>query len=121
MPPGSSIVFVSTSVCAASTVSPPYCLYVSTKGAIEQLTRATAKDLATKGIRVNCVSPGPTATELFFKGKPDQLVETIKGFSPFKKLGEPEQIADAVAFLAGEQSGWVAGQILRVNGAMTVG
>ena len=80
------------------------------------MTRVLAKDLAKKGINVNAFAPGPTATELFLKGKPDGLVKTIAGFSPYNRIGTPEDIAAAVEGLAGEGSSWVTGQVLRING-----
>lgn len=119
MPKGSHIVFTSTTLCAASTVTPPYLLYNSTKGAIEQMTKVLAKDLGRPdagGILVNCVAPGPTGTDLFYKGKSEQLVNTIANFNPQARIGTPEEIAEAVLFLAG--SSWTNGQILRVNGGM---
>jgi len=67
MPEGGRIVLVSTTQNFASTVTPPYMLYCATKGAIDQMTRLLAKDLAKKGITVNCVAPGPTGTDLFFE------------------------------------------------------
>jgi 3-oxoacyl-[acyl-carrier protein] reductase len=118
MAPGSHIILVSTSLCAASSVAPDYLPYVTSKGAIEQMTRLLAKDLGRKGIRVNAVAPGPTGTDLFFKGKSEQLVKAIASGNPFHKLGEPEELADVIAFLAGEGSRWVSGQVVRVNGAM---
>jgi 3-oxoacyl-[acyl-carrier protein] reductase len=117
MAPGSHIIFVSTSLCAASGVAPDYLPYVSSKGAIEQMTRVMAKDLGRKGIRVNAVAPGPTGTELFLKGKPEQLIKAIASGSPFQKLGEPDEIADVMAFLSSDASRWVSGQVVRVNGA----
>jgi 3-oxoacyl-[acyl-carrier protein] reductase len=120
MPPGSRVILVSTSVCHFSQVQPNYLLYAATKGAIEQMTRVMAKGLALKSITVNAVGPGPTGTELFFRGKTDGLVNTIKGMSPFGRLGQPEEIAGMVSFLAGSDSSWVAGQTLLVNGATTV-
>ena len=114
MAPGSHIIFLSTTQCAASTVQPNYLLYNSTKGAIEQMTRVMAKDLGRKEIYVNAVAPGPTATELFFKGKTKQMIKMIAGFSPMNRIGEPEEIAEAIAYLSGSR--WVAGQVLRVNG-----
>ncbi|KAF2027735.1 NAD(P)-binding protein [Setomelanomma holmii] len=118
---GSHIVLLSTSLCAVSTITPNYLLYTSSKGAIEQMTRVLAKDLGTKGINVNAVSPGPTATELFFQGKDQKLVDMIASSNPFKRIGKPEEIARAIAYLSGEGGSWVNGQILRVNGGMTVG
>lgn len=82
------------------------------------MTRVLSKDLARKGISVNAVAPGPTGTELFFKGKNEQVLKTIAGFNPRNRIGTPEEVADAVAFLAGNGSRWVTGQILRVNGGM---
>ena len=116
MAPGSHIILISTSLCHASTVNPNYLLYVTTKGAIEQMTRVLSKDLARKGISVNAVAPGPTGTELFFKGKSEQLLKMIAAGSPFNRIGEPEEIADAIAFLSGGDSRWVAGQVVKVNG-----
>lgn len=120
MPPGSHIIFVSTGVCHHSSVSPKYLLYAATKGAVEQMTRVMAKGLAAKGIIVNAVAPGPTATELFYKGKPEGLISTIKGWSPFNRLGEPEEIANTVKFLASGDSSWVVGQTVLVNGGIMV-
>jgi 3-oxoacyl-[acyl-carrier protein] reductase len=60
MGPGSRVIFFSSSLLAASTITPPYLLYAATKGAIEQMTRVLAKDLGKQQINVNVVSPGPT-------------------------------------------------------------
>ncbi|KAL7900396.1 NAD(P)-binding protein [Trichoderma sp. SZMC 28014] len=120
MPSGSHIIFISTGVCHHSSVSPKYLLYAATKGAIEQMTRVMAKGLAAKGIIVNAVAPGPTATELFYKGKPEALIDTIKAWSPFNRLGEPEDIANMVKFLASGDSSWVVGQTVLVNGGIMV-
>jgi 3-oxoacyl-[acyl-carrier protein] reductase len=118
MPSGSRIILFSTTLCAASTITPNYLVYASSKGAIEQMTRVLSKDLARKGIMVNCVAPGPTATDLFIKGKSEQLLKMIAGFNPQGRIGTPEEIADVTSFLAGEGSKWVTGQVLRVNGGM---
>ncbi|KAF3039714.1 hypothetical protein E8E12_004723 [Didymella heteroderae] len=121
MPPGSHVILLSTSLCNSSTITPNYLLYVTSKGAIEQMVRILAKDLGTKGINVNCISPGPTATDLFFQGKSEELVNRIASANPFGRIGKPEEIAKAIAYFAGDGSSWVNGQILRVNGGMTVG
>ncbi|KAI0542543.1 hypothetical protein GGR58DRAFT_253749 [Xylaria digitata] len=113
---GSHIILTSTTLCAASTVAPGYLLYNSTKGAIEQMTRVMSKDLGRKGILVNAVAPGPTGTELFFRGKSEEVLKTIAGFNPQGRIGAPEEIAEAIVFLA--QSSWVSGQVLRANGGM---
>jgi len=116
LPSGGRIILFSTTQCAASTVTPNYLAYCASKGAIEQMVRVLSKDLARRGILVNAVSPGPTATDLFMKGKPEHVVKAIADLNPQKRLGRPEEIAETVAFLAGEGGSWVSGQVLRVNG-----
>ncbi|RPA92216.1 NAD(P)-binding protein [Choiromyces venosus 120613-1] len=118
MSAGGRVIFFSSSLTAASSVAPGYLLYLSTKGAIEQMTRVLAKDLGRRGITVNCVSPGPTGTELFYAGKSQAVVDTIASLTPANRIGRPEEIADVVGFLAGEGSAWVNGQNIRVNGGM---
>jgi 3-oxoacyl-[acyl-carrier protein] reductase len=115
---GSRVIFFSSTTLIASTVAPPYLLYNATKGAIEQMVRVLAKELGKEGIRVNAVSPGPVGTDLFLKGKSDELIKTFANANPFGKLGDPDEIADVVAFLASEDSRWVSGQNIRVNGGM---
>lgn len=110
------IIFFSTSLTVATGVTPNYTLYVSTKGAVEQLTRALSKDLGRKGIAVNCVSPGPTGTDLFFHGKSEAIIKTIASFSPTNRIGKPEEVAEVVGFLSGPEGGWVMGQNWRANG-----
>lgn len=118
MAPGSRIILFSTTQCHASTVTPNYLTYIMSKGAIEQMTRGLSKDLARKGIMVNTVAPGPTSTELFLNGKSDQLLKTIAGFNPQNKIGQPEEVAEVVAFLSSAACSWMTGQILKVNGGM---
>jgi 3-oxoacyl-[acyl-carrier protein] reductase len=118
MAAGSHIVLISTTLCAASNVMPPYLPYVSSKGSIEQMTRVMAKDLGRKGICVNCVAPGPTATELFMKNQTEQSLKMISSLNPNGRIGQPEEVADAISLLCGNDSRWVQGQTLRVNGAM---
>lgn len=117
MKSGSRVIFVSTSVIHASQLSPPYTLYASTKGAVEHMTHAFAKDLGSRGITVNAIAPGPTGTELFLKGKSEELIQSISKFSPFGRLGEPDEIGDVLVFLASEASRWISGQVILVNGA----
>ena len=116
MPKGSHVIFISTTLAGASTVQPPYLLYLATKGAIEQMTRVISKDLGKKGIFVNAVAPGPTGTELFYKGKSEEMLKMIAGFNPQNRIGTPEEVAETILFLG--RAPWVAGQIIRVNGGM---
>ena len=117
MPRGSRIVLISTTQNHASTVTGSYTLYCATKGAIEQLARLLSKGLeARKGITVNAIAPGPTGTDLFFEGKSEQVLKMIASLNPKNRIGAPDEVADAIAFLCGEGARWVSGQTLRVNG-----
>ncbi|MVW62369.1 SDR family oxidoreductase [Massilia sp. NEAU-DD11] len=113
---GGRIVNFSTSVLHMA--PPTYGVYVATKGAVEALTRVFAKELRGRGITCNAVAPGPVATELFLNGKSDELIQQIAQSAPLERLGQPDDIAGVVSFLAGPDGGWVNGQILRANGGM---
>ena len=117
MPAGGRIVFVSTAVLGNSSVLPSYLLYGSAKSAIEGMTRIMAKDLGRKGIVVNAIAPGPIATDLFYKGKSPELIKMIEGSSPFNRIGETNEISSVMAFLSGQDSAWISGQVIRVSGA----
>ena len=80
--------------------------------------QGSRKDLGKQGINVNVVAPGPTATELFMKGKSEQLIKTNASQNPHNRIGEPEEIADVVGFLASRDARWINGQNIRVNGGM---
>jgi 3-oxoacyl-[acyl-carrier protein] reductase len=111
---GGRIVSFSSSVVGM--YQPGYGIYAATKAATEAMTHVLAKELGARGITVNAVAPGPVETELFMKGKSEQLVKTIIGMNPFGRLGQPDDIAGVVSFLAGPDSGWVSGQVIRANG-----
>lgn len=113
---GGAIVSLSSSVVGL--YQPTYGLYAATKAAVEAMTHVLAKELGSRGITVNAVAPGPVETEFFMAGKPDALVENIKNMNPFGRLGAPEDIAAAVAFLAGPDGRWISGQTLRANGGV---
>lgn len=95
-----------------------YGIYAGTKAAIETMTHIMAREMRGRGITVNAVAPGPTATELFMKGKPPELVDRIAKMNPLERLGTPEEIANVVSFLAGPDGAWINGQTLRANGGM---
>lgn len=113
---GGRIVSFSSSVVGL--YQPTYALYAATKAGIEAMTHIAAKELGARGITVNVIAPGPVDTPLFTNGKSQEQIEAITRMNPFGRLGEPEDIARVVSFLAGPDGGWVSGQVLRANGGV---
>ena len=114
--PGGRIVNLSTS--QVGLLHPSYGVYAATKAAVEALTHVLSKELRGRTITVNAVAPGPTATDLFFKGKAQEVIDSLAKLAPLERLGTPEDIASIVAFLAGPGSAWINGQVLRANGGI---
>ncbi|WP_223068083.1 SDR family oxidoreductase [Paenibacillus caui] len=108
------IINLSTSVVGQ--MFPAYSIYAGTKGAVEQFTRQLAKEFGPKQITINAIAPGPVNTELFNVGKTEQQIEGMKKMNAFGRLGETEDIASVIEFLASDKSQWVTGQTIRVNG-----
>lgn len=93
--------------------------YSAAKAAVIGLTKALAKELGPSGIRVNCIAPGVILTPM--NGNlSDEDLEALREETPLEKIGEPSHIADAVAFLAGEQAAFITGQVLGVNGGFVI-
>jgi 3-oxoacyl-[acyl-carrier protein] reductase len=113
---GGRIISFSSSVVGL--YQPTYGVYAATKAAVEAMTHVLANEMRGRGITVNVVAPGPTATDLFLKGKPQELVDRITKLAPLERLGQPADIAGVVAFLAGPDGGWVNAQVLRANGGV---
>jgi 3-oxoacyl-[acyl-carrier protein] reductase len=113
---GGRIINFSSSVVGL--LQPTYGVYAGTKAAVEAMTSVLAKELRGREITVNAIAPGPTATDLFLNGKSPELVERLAKLSPLERLGQPEDIAAAVAFLAGPDGAWINGQTLRANGGV---
>jgi NAD(P)-dependent dehydrogenase (short-subunit alcohol dehydrogenase family) len=90
--------------------------YVAAKSAVIGLTRALAYELGPLGIRANVVAPGPTETRMLSLALPAGFVDTV----PLRRLGRPDDVAGAVAYLAGDDAGWVTGQVLGVNGGLAM-
>lgn len=113
---GGRIINLSTSIVGLKLET--YGVYAATKSAVETMSAILAKELRGKSITVNSIAPGPTATNLFLDGKPAELIERLAKMNPMERLGTPEDIANAVAFLASSNGGWVNGQVIRANGGM---
>jgi 3-oxoacyl-[acyl-carrier protein] reductase len=113
---GGRIINFSTS--QVGLLHPTYGVYAATKAAIEVMTSVLAKELRGRNITVNAVAPGPTATDLFLKGKPQDVIDRLAKLAPLERLGQPADIANAVAFLAGPDGAWINGQTLRPNGGV---
>uniref|UniRef100_A0A0E0AG95 Uncharacterized protein n=1 Tax=Oryza glumipatula TaxID=40148 RepID=A0A0E0AG95_9ORYZ len=113
---GGRIVAVSSTL--AATLLPGYAAYAASKAAVEAMVRVMAKEVGASGVTVNCVAPGPVATELFFAGKSEEAVERFKAGNPMGRLGEVGDIAPVVGFLCTDAAEWVNGQVIRVNGGI---
>ena len=111
---GGRIIAFSSSVLAKS--FPGYGAYIASKAGVEGLVHVLANELRGRRITVNAVAPGPVATDLFLKGKTDQQIQELSQLAPLERLGQPEDIASVVSFLAGPDGAWVNAQILRANG-----
>ncbi|XFC39220.1 SDR family oxidoreductase [Stenotrophomonas indicatrix] len=110
------IITLSTSVVGIKLEN--YSVYAASKAAVETMGAILSKELRGRAITVNAVAPGPTATDLFLDGKSPELIDRLAKMNPLERLGTPEDIAGAVAFLAGADGGWINGQVLRANGGM---
>lgn len=113
---GGTILNFSSSVVGAA--FPTYGAYAASKGAVEALTMILAREMRGRNITVNAIAPGPTATGLFLDGKTDEEIDKLAGAVPLERLGQPEDIAEAVAFLVGPKGHWINGQVVRVNGGL---
>ncbi len=113
---GGRIVNFSTSVVGLKFET--YGVYAATKAAIETMTAILSKEMRGRSITVNAVAPGPTATDLFLRGKSPELIDRMAKANPLERLGTPADIASAVSFLVGPDGGWINGQVLRANGGI---
>ena len=114
VPDGGRIIAFSSSVLLKS--FPNYGAYIASKAGVEGLVHVLANEMRGRNITVNAVAPGQVRTELFLKGKSDLLIAELVKMNPLERLGEPEDFARVVSFLAGPEGGWINSQVLQVNG-----
>jgi 3-oxoacyl-[acyl-carrier protein] reductase len=111
---GGRIIAISTLNTALA--APGNALYSASKAALEQVAAVAARELGPRRITVNTVSPGPVDTELFRGANTAAAIEGVAGLTPLGRLGQPDDIAAVVAFLASPDAAWITGQNLRVAG-----
>jgi len=114
MKPGATI--INTASIQAYNPSPSILDYASTKGAIVTFTKGLSQELIERGIRVNCVAPGPIWTPLIPQSFPAEKVKEFGKQSPMKRAGQPVELAPAFVFLASDESSYVVGEVLGVTG-----
>jgi 3-oxoacyl-[acyl-carrier protein] reductase len=112
---GGAIINLSSSVVKLA--MPTYAAYSATKAAIDAMSLILARELRGKDITVNAVAPGPTATDLFLRGKDEATIDKLAKQNPVERLGTPSDIAEVVLFLAGPGR-WINGQTIYANGGI---
>lgn len=95
-------------------------VYSACKGGVVAFTKALAREVAKYQINVNCVCPGPTETPLYEAAINDKIKKAFTQIIPFKRIAQPEEIANAVAFLVSPEAGYITGQVLSVSGGLTM-
>jgi len=115
---GGSIINLSSTM--GSRGAPGASMYVASKHAVEGLTKVAALEGAATGVRVNAVAPGPVDTDMLdrFTGTPERKAGLIAGV-PVKRAGRPQEIAEAIVFLASNKASFITGQVIGVNGGKT--
>ncbi|MDB5874519.1 MAG: 3-oxoacyl-ACP reductase [Ramlibacter sp.] len=95
-------------------------VYAATKGGLIAFTKSLAREMARNQINVNCVCPGPTDTPLFNTQASEGLRDALIAAIPFRRLGDPQDVAQAVRFMMGPNSNYITGQVLSVSGGLTM-
>jgi meso-butanediol dehydrogenase / (S,S)-butanediol dehydrogenase / diacetyl reductase len=93
--------------------------YDASKGAVVNLSRAMALDYAAYGIRVNCVCPGATATPMFINGSTQEVIHAFENAIPAKRIAKPDEVANAIVFMASDQASMIVGAVLPVDGGLS--
>ena len=117
MPEGSAIVNFS-SLAARDGGGPGASVYATSKAAVTTFTRAMAKELGPKGIRVNALCPGVISTTFHDTFSKDEVRKNIANATPLRREGAPDEVADAVAYLASGESSFITGANIDINGGL---
>ncbi|KAL5720576.1 3-oxoacyl-[acyl-carrier-protein] reductase [Ranunculus cassubicifolius] len=115
---GGRIIAITSS--AIGGLYPGYAAYAASKAAVETMVKILAKELKGTGITANCIAPGPVGTEMFYAGKSEEMVKRLAEACPLGRIGETEDVAPLVGFIASDAGGWVNGQVLRANGGAVI-
>lgn len=94
-------------------------VYAGAKGGIIAFTKSLAREVVRKGVRVNCICPGPTDTPLF-ASQPEKMRDALINAIPMKRVAKPAEVADGVLFFASDRASFVTGQVLSVSGGLTM-
>lgn len=94
-------------------------VYAGAKGGVIAFTKSLAREVTRKGVRVNCVCPGPTDTPLF-ASQSEKMREALTNAIPMKRVAKPSEVADAILYFASDRSSFVTGQVLSVSGGLTM-
>ncbi|MBW2208455.1 MAG: SDR family oxidoreductase, partial [Deltaproteobacteria bacterium] len=113
---GGRIINISTTITRR--IVAEYSIYVASKAAVDQITRVLAKELGERGITVNAVAPGSIDTDLFREGRTREQIKQQAGMPVLGRLGEVNDIADVVAFIASDDARWITGQTILANGGV---
>jgi 3-oxoacyl-[acyl-carrier protein] reductase len=111
---------INISSVAAEYVNPGQTNYAASKGAINALTRALAVELASRNVTVNALAPGFIETDMS-EAVRNKAGDLIKKFIPMRRLGQPDDVARVVVFLASAESGYITGQVITVDGGLSLG
>ncbi|KAF5208110.1 Nadph-dependent aldehyde reductase-like protein [Thalictrum thalictroides] len=115
---GGRIISISTSLVSA--LFPGYGAYTASKAAVETMVKIMAKELKGTGITANCIAPGPIATEMLFDGKTDEMVKSMADACPLGRIGETNDVAPLVGFIASDAGEWINGQVIMINGGLAI-
>jgi 3-oxoacyl-[acyl-carrier protein] reductase len=111
---GGRIIALSTSMIAYAL--PTYGPHIASRAGVEALVHVLANEMRGRDVTVNAVAPGPTATRQFLSSVSDGLLAQMTKAAPLERLGQPDDIAGVISFLAGPDGGWVNSQVIRANG-----